>query len=367
VPDPAPARVLALGPGGGGVGDSFAQTMGHLRASGRCQIDVVRIEESPVPFVAARAAIRDRRAAIRRAEAIHVEFGSNDKTAFWLAWLLSRRRSITVVIHDYPLLVKHPAAGLLGSAPRWRSSFGHRVLSPLLDRWLKRGLLRRAGAVVVMNEEASQGWRSVTRAAPLVIPHGTFPASESATPPSDAGYALFAGFIGPSKGVDVLLEAWRRVGPRVPLELVVAGEPDASLRAKKTELEACEKPPSWLGFIESERELQRTIANAAVVVLPYRRSSPASGILARAMLEGRPVIATKVPAAQAAIRHDVEGLLVEPEDVEGLAAALERLALHPEQRDGLGAAARTRAGALFSDHKQVEILLSGYARSLERA
>lgn len=367
MPDSAPARVLALGPAGGGVGDSFAQTMEHLQASDHCPIDVSRIRESRVPFAGARAAMREHREAIQRAEAIHVEFGSNDKTVFWLAWLLSRRRSVTVVIHDYPLLVRHPAAGLLGSASRWRSILGHRVLSPLGDRWLKRGLLRRAGAVVVMNEEAARGWRETTRTEPLVIPHGTFPPSDRATAPSDAGYALFAGFIGPAKGVDVLLEAWRRVGPRLPLELVVAGEPDATLHAKKAELEASEKPPNWLGFIESERELQRTIANAAVVVLPYRRSSPASGILARAMLEGRPVIATRVPAAQAAIRHDVEGILVEPEDVEGLAAALERLALHPEQRDGLGAAARSRAGTLFSDRRQVEVLMNGYARSRDRA
>jgi glycosyltransferase involved in cell wall biosynthesis len=298
-------------------------------------------------------------------DVIHVEFGSNDKTLFWLALLMTlSRRAVIVVIHDFPLLVNHPGAGLLSGSARWKSIVGHRVLSPLFDRALKRLLLRRAGTVAVMSEEARIGWSKDVTGEVCVIPHGTFPRSDAGVPPSSGRYVLFAGYIGPSKGVDLLLEAWERVGVRSELDLVIAGDPvaDPELERMMHKAETWSRPPRWVGFLRSERELQDLIAQAAVVVLPYRRSSPASGILARAMLEGRAIVATFVPAAEGTIRNRVDGLLVPPGQAEGLADALEEVLRDPAVRDRLGAAAKERADALFSTTRQSELLLRAYER-----
>jgi glycosyltransferase involved in cell wall biosynthesis len=313
------------------------------------------------------SALRRHRRGLQNADAIHVEFGSNDKTVFWFALLatLSNRR-VTVVIHDFPLMVNHPAAGLLGGARSWKSRIGHRLLSPVLDAPIKRLLLRRAGAVTVMSEAARDGWFKHVRGELFVIPHGEFPLSDRRVAPSSGAYVLFAGFIGPSKGIDLLLEAWQTVGQSCDLQLLIAGEasgnPDQHLEALRRESEAWPNPPRWVGYVASEYELQALIAGAAVVVLPYRRSSPASGILVRAMAEGRAILATRVPATVQTIRDRLDGILVPPENVEVLAARLTEVIADPLLRDRLGASAAERARERFSSGQQCDALIAGYAR-----
>ncbi len=366
-------ELLALGPERGGVGDSFAHTANDLIASGAWRVEVERVEEGEAPFRRALAVLMRRRRSLAGADAIHVEFGSNDTTLFWLALLVTaRRRAVAIVVHDYPLLAHHPAAGLLSRSRRWNVIVGHRLLSPLLDRFVKRLVLRRAGAVVVMSEAAAAGWRRHVRGELIVIPHGTFPVSDQLIAPSRGRYLLFAGFIGPAKGLDVLLAAWERVSARSPLPLIVAGSSgradDPDLERMKAASARCGRPPEWVGYVGSERELQRLIGGAAAVVLPYRRSNPTSGILARAMLEGRAIVATRVPATVSAIRDRIDGLLVAADDPGELAAALDEVLCDPGLRDRLGASARERASELFSSARRQALLVNAYerCRSLER-
>jgi glycosyltransferase involved in cell wall biosynthesis len=357
--------VVVFGPETGGVGDSFSQTVAHLSKASEWQVSIERVPEATVPSRGAAAVMHRYRRHLRAADVVHVEFGSNDMTLFWLALLMTlRRRTVAVVIHDFPLLVNHPAAGMLSCSKRWKSIVGYRVLSPLLDRLLKRLLLHRAGMVAVMSEDARAGWSKLVSGELLAIPHGSFPRSDAAVPPSRAHYVLFAGFMGPSKGVDVLLDAWEQVSVRSERELVIAGAsgsaPDPELERMKRRSETWVKPPRWVGFVESERELEDLIAQAAVVVLPYRRSSPASGILVRSMLEGRAIVATHIPAAEQTLRNQVDGLLVRPGEAGCLAKALEEMLSDPAERDRLGTSARERADSLFSSTKQCELLLGAY-------
>lgn len=65
------------------------------------------------------------------------------------------------------------------------------------------------------------------------------------------------------------------------------------------------------------------------------------------MAVGLPVVAPAVARIPALITHDREGLLYDPADADGLAAALERL-VDPARRQSLGTAARQRALAQYS-------------------
>ncbi len=118
-------------------------------------------------------------------------------------------------------------------------------------------------------------------------------------------------------------------------------------------------PPNWLGFV-SDDEFARLVAEAAVVVAPYRRSNPASGVLVRAMVEGRAVVATRVPAALDCLEDGVSGLLVEPDDPQALAEALELRMGDPALRDRLGAAAASSAAARFTWPRYIERLTDAY-------
>ncbi len=118
-------------------------------------------------------------------------------------------------------------------------------------------------------------------------------------------------------------------------------------------------PPTWLGFV-SDDEFARLVADAAVVVAPYRRSNPASGLLVRAMVEGRAVVATRVPAALDCLEDGVSGLLVEPDDPQALAEALELLVDDPALRDRLGAAAAQSAAERFTWPRYLAKLTDAY-------
>jgi glycosyltransferase involved in cell wall biosynthesis len=217
-----------------------------------------------------------------------------------------------------------------------------------------------------MSEEARHGWQKYVHGELVVIPHGEFPLSNRRLPPSEGTYVLFAGFIGPGKGVDLLLEAWRTVGGSCDLELLIAGEQagthDPRLETLRRQAREWSNPPRWVGYVASEEALQSLIARAAVVVLPYRRSSPASGILVRAMAEGRAIVATRVPATFRTLRDQLDGLLVPPNDAEILAAKLSEVIRDPDLRDRLGASAAERARASFSSDRQRDVLLSAYQR-----
>jgi glycosyltransferase involved in cell wall biosynthesis len=77
--------------------------------------------------------------------------------------------------------------------------------------------------------------------------------------------------------------------------------------------------------------------SARVVATPYIRATQ-SGVAHLAYTFGRPVVASAVGDLPDVIQDDVTGLLVEPEDVEGLAVAIVKLLRDPALAARLGAA-----------------------------
>jgi len=61
-----------------------------------------------------------------------------------------------------------------------------------------------------------------------------------------------------------------------------------------------------------------------------------------------PVVATRVPGLTEVIEDGKSGLLVDSEDLDGLAAAVARLIDDPARRARLGLAGRRRVGERFS-------------------
>src|SRR5262249_9227854 len=66
-------------------------------------------------------------------------------------------------------------------------------------------------------------------------------------------------------------------------------------------------------------------------------------VFAEAMATGIPIVATSVDGAPEAIEDGVNGRLLQPGDVEGLAAAVAQLARDPDRRRAMGAAGIPRA------------------------
>ncbi|MCW2977606.1 MAG: glycosyl transferase group 1 [Actinomycetia bacterium] len=361
--DHARRRLVLVRPATGGVAAVAARTAKELAAHGWTVTDIP-LPSGGAPARVGLRALRSLRNELDRAEIVHVEFGCLDLAPFWFAELAVALRRVVVVAHDSPSPIKAPATGLIVTGTRWRDVSAHRVLAPVLDRALVSVVQRRAAAVVVLDDAARERWQRAGARNVVAVEHPADPPTPGSTPPSEGGHVLAAGYIGPAKGLDVLIDAWQEVGATTELPLVVAGTHTGGVdgvayeRALHERGRGLTRPPRWLGFV-SEAELGRLFAGAAVVVLPYRRSAPASGALVRAMVEGRAVVATQLPGAFARLRSEVDALLVPAGDVAALGGALARLLHDPCLRDRLGREA--------ADHAAARFRWPGYIEGLERA
>jgi len=183
-------------------------------------------------------------------------------------------------------------------------------------------IVRRAKVVICVSKALAEAARRCGAADVRIVPNSV-DVPPAIAPEADPPEVLFAGRLSPEKGIRELAAATQG------MNLVVAG--DGPLR---------ELVPDALGFVPHE-ELVRLQSRAAVVVLPSH-SEGLPVCLLEAMACGRAVVATSVGGIPDVVEDGVSGLLVEPGDVEGLRAALERLLSDPALRRRLGQAARTR-------------------------
>jgi glycosyltransferase involved in cell wall biosynthesis len=89
--------------------------------------------------------------------------------------------------------------------------------------------------------------------------------------------------------------------------------------------------------------LPALLAAADVVVLPSRGGESFGLVLLEAMAAGAVIVASDIPGYRAVARHDVEAILVRPDDVEGLAAAVGRTLDDEALQTRLRSAGRRRA------------------------
>jgi len=84
-------------------------------------------------------------------------------------------------------------------------------------------------------------------------------------------------------------------------------------------------------------------------------------VIAEAMASGRPVVSTTVAGIPELVANGETGLLVPPDDSQGLAYALERLARDGNLRASFGRAGRRRIEDVFTIERTIEPLLAHFA------
>jgi len=138
----------------------------------------------------------------------------------------------------------------------------------------------------------------------------------------------------PRKRLDVLLRAVAALSGEVELRIAGGGPEERRLRGLADSLKL-DSRVRWLGTI-SQNALAREYANCDVFCLPSVQEGFGIVFL-EAMAAGKPIVAARAAAAPEVVR---DGLLVEPESAEALAAALDKLRRSPELRSSLGEAGR---------------------------
>ena len=285
-----------------------------------------------------------------------------------------RREAAADVIHYQWLTVPALDARLLPEL-RPRLMTAHYVLPPRPSRRqvaAARRVFGRMDAVVAHSEHGAARLRDEVGLDPSrvrVIPHGAFDyltrlAEEKPLPVELEGgegpVVLFFGLLRPYKGLDTLLEAFRRLDGA---ELWIVGNPRMDVEPLR---KAAAETPGRVRFLTrfvEDAEIPAIFRRADVVVLPYRDAEH-SGVLYTALAFGKPMVLSAVGgfpelAATGAAR------LVPPQDPESLAAALAELTGDEAARAELAAAARRVAAGHYSWDEAARQTLALYEELLE--
>lgn len=173
---------------------------------------------------------------------------------------------------------------------------------------------------------------------PTMVPND-LPGVAASTPrpdflPPEDGYLMFVGALGGHKGVDVLLEAKRRMRHQVPLVLIGTPQVDTPPIADQAITVVTNVPNA---------QVMASWARASVAVIPSVWHEPMGQVAVEAMLAGRPVVASDVGGLRDVVEHGRTGLRVPPGNPAALAAALDRLLDDPGLRHAMGEVGRERA------------------------
>ncbi|MDY0910376.1 glycosyltransferase family 4 protein [Microbacterium sp. CFBP9034] len=191
--------------------------------------------------------------------------------------------------------------------------------------------LRRADVVVALSQITIA---EVTRLAPDTRVEFVQNAVPAGAPSSKERLVVFAGAVTRRKGVDVLLEAWRRRDPANGWTLHVAGP--------AVEPELLDDLPANVVIAGSlpHSELMSLLDRSAVAVLPSRDEAMPMFIL-EALARRNAVISTTVGGIPGVLGGGA-GVMVSPGDVDAFAAALDAVTADPEGLEQTAAAGHAR-------------------------
>lgn len=147
---------------------------------------------------------------------------------------------------------------------------------------------------------------------------------------------IYAGQINGTKGIPVLLEAWKEI-PRGAAELLLVGNASPVARKLISKFHGVSHVAPL-----PHAELAQLLSRSDVFVFPSFYEGLARVIL-ESMACGLPVIASTASGACDVVQPGENGLLIEAGDVVGLTSAINQLISHPEKLPAMKKSARARA------------------------
>lgn len=161
---------------------------------------------------------------------------------------------------------------------------------------------------------------------------------------------LFVGFPFKRKGIDILIKAFKKIAPKYPdWKLKILGwfpDPTELNRAIGGHPQIYHHPPV------RHCEMPKHVGSCAILALPSR-SEAMGRVLVEAMASGKPRIGSNIDGIPTVINDGIDGLLVEPENIDDLANKLDLLMGDPALRHKLGKAGEIRAGKEFKEDTHV--------------
>lgn len=176
------------------------------------------------------------------------------------------------------------------------------------------------------------------------------------------GYALFVGRLSSEKGISTLLEAWERLGDRLPLKIVG----DGPLASAVTEAAARRGSIEQLGR-KPAGEVYELMSQAEVLIVPSTCYETFGRTGMEALAVGTPVIAARLGAIAELVEHGRTGLHFNPSDPDDLARQVQWMVDHPEAVQGMRREARVDFERNYTPERNYQELMSIYERAAQSA
>ncbi len=217
-------------------------------------------------------------------------------------------------------------------------------------RAVVRATLSHADVVVALGDRWARRLAAIAPAARIeTVPNAVrIPEPRSGIRNGDV-HVVFLGEIGERKGAFTLLETWAKLAAEPEIlggaRLTVAGDREVD-RARRMIAELGIADSAWVRSWLSAADVAELLDSAGVFVLPSRSEGQPMAVL-EAMARGVCVVASAVGGIPEMIDDGRSGLLVPPDDIDALDAALRRVLADPALRRRLGEAALARVRAEF--------------------
>ncbi|SIR47562.1 MAG: glycosyltransferase family 1 protein [Bosea sp. (in: a-proteobacteria)] len=266
-----------------------------------------------------------------RASLAHIHAAA--RGSFWRKAMIARLAAafrVPVIFHLHGSEMKL----FYSQQPSWRRRLIGRVLT-------------RASHVVVLSDSWADFVADVAPGARVTVVPNYVEVGPEAKPAVAPVEILFLGLVGPRKGTFDLLRAFAKARQDFPaMHLTIGGNGDieeASRLIDELGLGDSVRMAGWVG----PQEKHALLSKAAIYVLPSHNEGLPMSVL-EAMSYGIATVTTRVGGLPEAITDGVDGLLIEPGDIDALRASIVDLCRDEEARKAIGQAARQRIVTHYS-------------------
>jgi glycosyltransferase involved in cell wall biosynthesis len=233
-------------------------------------------------------------------------------------------------------------------------------------RALERRAARWCSTIVAVSEHERSAGLAARVGRPeqyRLIPNGIELERFSGQPRPVDGRVVMLGRLAPPKRPDLVVRALARVRARHEnAELQLVGDGPA-----RAQVESLAKALGLSGVVRvtgRSDDIPEILAGAQCLVLASDYEAMPLSVL-EAMAAAVPVVATRLESLSEVVVDGATGLLVEPDNPDALAAAIERLLDDPTKAAELGAAGRRRAQERFSKQRMVAEISGLYEEILQ--
>jgi glycosyltransferase involved in cell wall biosynthesis len=174
-------------------------------------------------------------------------------------------------------------------------------------------------------------------------------------------YALYLGRLSEEKGLETLLDGWRRLRCDIALRVVGDGPLLESLKNRANDLKlSCVK---FVGRVP-RAQAQQEIKGARFVMAPSQCYENFPMGIAEAFACGVPVICSKLGGMQEMVAHGTAGLNFTPGDPADLANKVQWAWSHPEEMQAMGKQARREFENKYTAERNYPLLMEIYRRAI---